>query len=81
MDHLKSNPVEPFRPYATMFKVAVPTIEVGERKLKCVNCKAVMRWKLYRVCPAKFDTECPVCRVTTDDFWRGKPHRKVNSNA
>ncbi len=70
-----------FTPYDTMFKLQTSTTEIHPRKLECVHCGHVLDWRLYSVAPVEFDNECHQCRIRAQDFWKDKPHRKVENHA
>ena len=71
-----------FTPYNTMFKLQTSTTELHPRSLECVHCGHLLDWRLYSVAPVEFDRECHRCSIRSEDFWKDKPHRKVeNHNA
>lgn len=75
-----------FTQYSTMFKFQTRSHfdMVGDpkpRKLQCVNCGSLLEWRIYTIAPEKFDSLCPDCHMTASEFWEGKLHKELNSNA
>jgi len=66
---------EPFHHKPTMMKLS-DVIDDKPRGLVCVNCGASMTWRIYSLNPEKFDEECPVCKVTANQFWNEQPKGK-----
>lgn len=73
----KSDPVEVFIPYGTMFKLEPYKGHAAARGLICVCCGQLLEWRIYTISPETFDSECPSCKMTTERFWKNKVHRKV----
>lgn len=75
-------PQESFVHYGTMFKLSsVGTMGDNPRQLECVNCGLVLEWRVYTIAPLKFDVECPDCKMKACDFWKGKLHKELDTDA
>ena len=72
-----------FVPYATMFKLEPRSRIVmlhtkRGRALECVNCGTLLGWSTYTLDPSGFDRMCHKCKMTAQDFWKGKPHKELD---
>jgi len=76
-----------FIPYNTMFKLQeLPRPENGVanntgRTLICVSCGSSLPWRIYSVAPNRMDAECPMCHTKASDFWKGKLHKELDTDA
>lgn len=76
---------EKFLPYNTMYKLEARTIygmehRLEPRRLLCVNCGAGESMKVVLGCERESGSAnnfCPVCEVYSAEFWKDRPHRKV----
>lgn len=71
---------EKFLPYDTMFKLSERSQSGMEnsptpRDVVCVNCRTGRSlWEILK--SSRFDY-CPVCKVSSAEYWKDKPHRRV----
>lgn len=75
-------------PYCTIFKLENPVLmfeadgksghlfHPGRRAVVCQNCEA--SYPLKDLLGGELNEEdCPKCKMTCWEFWKGKPHQKV----
>lgn len=76
----------PFTPYNTMFKLPVQGVDEGwtddpefcgkRDTVLCVSCAS--SFPLTDLLEAELEeNECPTCKVTSDQYWKGRLHRRV----
>lgn len=78
----KKPKLEPFVPFASMFKLEPPgrpgtAGHLLPRQLECVNCGMGFSWAVYTIEPPHFDERCPECGVWAKNFYKDKPHREL----
>jgi predicted sulfurtransferase len=69
-------------PYNTMFKLdergqAGAALSKDRRHVVCVNCQAPVSLGLFLSSQDTMESMCPSCKMTAEDYWSHKPHRKV----
>ena len=67
-----------FRPYNTIFKLPPPGESPPQRRhmVQCISCYA--EFSIADVITGELNTDsCPVCHMTSDEYWENRPHRKV----
>lgn len=66
---MDDEPIVPFVPYATMFKVSGP----DSGTVECVSCHAV--FPLEDLMDGELEEdECPVCDTSAEEYWDDKDH-------
>ena len=75
----KKPELEPFVPFASMFKLTLPIMgfTTKPRRLKCVSCGWIVTFSWYFTDPSHFDKVCPSCKITAKDFYKDKPHKEL----
>ena len=70
-------PAEPFVPYATILKMALPG-ELARSTVACLNCNK--EFPLKDILDDELnDDQCPACKMWALQYWANKPYRAVRS--